>query len=114
MQLTHGYISHSFEDNYGRVAILTARANLSDYIVFPHAYSLPRTVRTLVMVRKFISVFWEKWDPRYMATFKPILPISGFMVPTALQTCRFTDVTNNILPDDGLGEVAPADLSPLA
>jgi hypothetical protein len=33
-----------------------------------------------------------------MATFKPILPISGFMVPTAHPTCRFTDVTNNISP----------------
>jgi hypothetical protein len=85
MQLNHGYISHSFKDNYGRVAILTARANLSDYIVFPHTYSLHRTVRTLVMVRKFISVFREKWDPGYMATFKPILPTQPaalLMLPT--------------------------------
>ena len=107
MQLNHGYISHSFKDNYGRVAILTARANLSDYIVFPHAYSLPRTVRTLVMVRKFISVFREKWDPGYIATFEPILPISGLMVPTAHPTCRFTDVTNDIPPDDDLGGSPP-------
>jgi hypothetical protein len=42
---------------HGRVAILTARTNLADRIIFPHAYSFPRTVRTLVMVLKFISIY---------------------------------------------------------
>jgi hypothetical protein len=67
---------------HGRVAIITARTNLADRIVFPHAYSFPRTVRTLVMVRKFINIFREKWDPGYVTTFGPTMPISGFGVPT--------------------------------
>jgi hypothetical protein len=66
------------------------------------------------MVRKFISVFREIRDPGYMAPFNPTIPVSGFMVPAGHPTCRFTDVTNNIPPDDDLGEVAPAGLGPLA
>ena len=68
MQHARGYTSHSPEDN-SELATLQAQADLSDYIVFPHTYSFPRTVRILVIVRKFISAFREKWDPRYMATF---------------------------------------------
>jgi hypothetical protein len=91
MQLNHGYISHLFKDNQGRVAILTTRANPADHIVFR-----------------------EKWDPGYVTTFNLTMPISGFGVPTGHPTCRFTDVTNDIPLDDDLGEAAPAGLSPLA
>ena len=102
MQHTRGYTSHSPKDNSGSVATLQARANLSEYIVFPKTYSFPRTVRILAIVRKFINAFRKKWDPKYVAPFKPTLPISWSKVPTAHQASRFTDVTNNILPDDGL------------
>ena len=60
MQLNDGHIPHLFRDNHGRAAILATRAYPADQIVFPHTYSLPRTVRTLGMVRKFISIFREK------------------------------------------------------
>jgi cell division protein YceG involved in septum cleavage len=72
---TRGYTSHSPTDNSGSVATLQARANLSEYIVFPKTYSFPRTVRILAIVRKFINAFRKKWDPRYVAPFKPTLPI---------------------------------------
>ena len=100
--------------NHGRVAIPTARNNLADRIVFPHAYSFPRAVRILVMVRKFISIFRGKWDPGYVTTFNPTIPSSGFGVPTGHPTCRFRDVTNDIPPDDDLGEAAPAGLTSLS
>ena len=41
IQPNHGYISYLCKDNHGRVAIFTARANLADHILSPHAYSLP-------------------------------------------------------------------------
>ena len=34
------------------------------------------------MVRKFISIFREKWDPGYGRTLKLAMPISGFGIPT--------------------------------
>jgi hypothetical protein len=81
MQLTDGHIPHLFRDNHGRAAILATRANPADHIAFPHSYSLPRTVRTLGMVRTFISIFREKWDPGYVTTFTPTMLISGFGIP---------------------------------
>jgi hypothetical protein len=41
IQLNHGYISYLFEDNHGRMAILTDRANPSYHTWSPHAYFLP-------------------------------------------------------------------------
>ena len=34
------------------------------------------------MVRKFISIFREKWDPGYGTTLNLTMPISGFGIPT--------------------------------
>jgi hypothetical protein len=34
------------------------------------------------MVRKFISIFREKWDPGYGTALNLDMPISGFGIPT--------------------------------
>ena len=73
-QLIDGHTPPLVGDDQGRAPALT---NPADHIVSQRTNSLPRTVRTLGMVHKFISIFREKWDPGYGTALNLAMPTSG-------------------------------------
>ena len=74
--LTRGYAAQLLppqDDPSGRTKV-EARALHSKYILLPTAFSFPKVVRIMSIVKRFINAFRKKWDPKFNAATAPNLP----------------------------------------